>query len=121
MLTDLPWLLKAAMLLLCASSFIHHLHKPKIISFSLSTEIPPPLAEGGAPERRRGGNLWQLLDEQGSLTTATLCGDSIVTQNLVILNFKLKQGGKLSLTLPFDSLASNDYRRLRARLLADPT
>ena len=102
LLTDLPGLLKGAMLLLCALSFIHHLHKPTIVFLM-------------------GSHQWQLLDEQGNLSTHTLCSDSIATQNLLILNFKGVEGGKLSLPLPSDTLPPNDYRRLRARLLSDPT
>ncbi len=67
------------------------------------------------------GGLWQLRDNLGESRTAKLADNSICTRYFVLLNFYyLKKQKRISvrtsvLVLP-DSLADQDFRRLRRQL-----
>lgn len=58
---------------------------------------------------------WQLIDRSGEIFFAQLCGDSICTRWLVILNFRVTGIKKILSILVFsDSTTTEDFRRLRA-------
>lgn len=60
---------------------------------------------------------WHLIDRSGEIVSAQLCGDSICTRWLVILNFRLNGVKKiLSLLIFPDSTAAENFRRLRVYL-----
>ena len=62
-------------------------------------------------------NQWNLINRSGEFFSAKLCGNSICTRWLVILNFRVHEVNKiLSLLIFPDSIDAEDFRRLRAYL-----
>lgn len=59
---------------------------------------------------------WTLHDAAGAQYEAELQGNSLVTDWLLVLNFRLKDGGRRSRALLGDELDDELLRRLRARL-----
>lgn len=60
---------------------------------------------------------WTLHEASGQSFDAELQPDSMVHASLLVLNFKLKAGGRKTRILLGDELAEEPMRRLRARLL----
>lgn len=58
---------------------------------------------------------WQLRSKQQKLK-ARLQADSVVTPLFAVLQFKLERAGRKSVVIFRDSLAHDDFRRLRVRL-----
>jgi toxin CptA len=63
-------------------------------------------------------NSWTLEDAGGRQQEAELSGRSLVQPWLLVLDFRLKDGGRRSRLLLGDELGQEPLRRLRARLLA---
>lgn len=62
-------------------------------------------------------NQWSLINSSGEIISAQLKGDSICTQWLVILNFRVQDVKKIySIVILPDSLDHDNFRRLRAYL-----
>lgn len=61
---------------------------------------------------------WTVESARGGRQDAELLGSSVVQSWIIVLNFKLKQGGRRSRVLVGDELDAEALRRLRARLLA---
>ena len=59
---------------------------------------------------------WRVHDAAGRLSEAELLGDSLVHDGLLVLNFRLKDGGRRSRALLGDEADEESLRRLRARL-----
>lgn len=59
---------------------------------------------------------WTLHDASGASFDAELLGSSLVHDALLVLNFRLKQGGRRSRVLLGDEIDDESLRRLRARL-----
>jgi hypothetical protein len=59
---------------------------------------------------------WQLLYGNGNEYTGQLRPDSYVSTLLVILRFRLEQGGRCTVVMLPDMLDSESFRRLRVRL-----
>ena len=62
------------------------------------------------------GGGWTLRDGGGAQLEAELLGRSLVHDALLVLNFRLKDGGWRSRALLGDELDGESLRRLRARL-----
>ena len=111
LLTDLPWYLKCLLCTLCLVLYMQNLHRKQIIHLSVNAS-----------------NEWQLLNEQGEITSVTLDTDSLSTPWLILLRFQAQllpaEAGITSLlthppcyvVLPVDSLSKDDFRHLRLRL-----
>lgn len=65
--------------------------------------------------RRNAQGEWQLLSKQQKWQ-AQLLADSVVMPLFAILQFKLEGAGRNSVVIFPDSLAHNDFRRLRVCL-----
>jgi hypothetical protein len=63
-------------------------------------------------------NQWYLMNRSAELMTGQLCGDSICTRWLVILNFRIIAAKKKNLSLLIfpDSIDAENFRKLRAYL-----
>lgn len=61
---------------------------------------------------------WNLQDAAGVRSDAELLGNSYVHPRLLVLNFRLRQGGKRTRVLTGDEADADGLRRLRARLSA---
>lgn len=60
---------------------------------------------------------WHLINRAGKIFSAQICGDSICTRWLVILNFRVTGIKKILSILVFpDATTTEDFRRLRAYL-----
>ena len=59
---------------------------------------------------------WTLRDAGGAQFEAELSGNSLVHDRLLVLNFRMKQGGHRSRALLGDEVSEELLRRLRARL-----
>ena len=59
---------------------------------------------------------WTLHDATGTQFMAELLGNSLLHPQLLVLNFRLKSGGRRTRVLLGDELESELLRRLRARL-----
>jgi toxin CptA len=59
---------------------------------------------------------WHVHDAAGRQSAAELLGDSLVHDLLLVLNFRLKDGGRRSRALLGDEADEESLRRLRARL-----
>jgi hypothetical protein len=59
---------------------------------------------------------WRVHDAAGRQAEAELLGDSLVHERLLVLNFRLKDGGRRSRALLGDETDEDSLRRLRARL-----
>ncbi len=59
---------------------------------------------------------WTLHDASGREAQAELAGSSLTHSPLLVLNFKLKKGGRRTRILMGDELEADQMRRLRARL-----
>jgi len=59
---------------------------------------------------------WHVRDAAGRQSDAELLGDSLVHDLLLVLNFRLKDGGRRSRALLGDEADEESLRRLRARL-----
>lgn len=59
---------------------------------------------------------WTLHDASGAQFEAELLGSSLVHDALLVLNFRLKDGGRRSRALLGDEIDAESLRRLRARL-----
>lgn len=59
---------------------------------------------------------WTLRDATGAQFEAELSGNSLVHDRLLVLNFRLKQGGRRARALLGDEVNDELLRRLRARL-----
>lgn len=64
------------------------------------------------------GTAWTLHEAGGRQHEAELEGSSLVHDSLVVLNFRLRSGGRRSRALLGDELDPDALRRLRARLRA---
>jgi len=63
------------------------------------------------------GSAWSLTQRNGTQLTARLCGDSVVTRGLLVLNFTLSGRRRhRSVVLCVDSVAPEQLRQLRVRL-----
>ncbi len=60
---------------------------------------------------------WTVESARGGREDAELLGSSVVQSWIMVLNFRLKQGGKRTRVLVGDELDVDPMRRLRARLL----
>lgn len=60
---------------------------------------------------------WTLHEASGKTFEAELLPNTILHASLMVLNFKLKTGGRKTRVLLGDELAEEPMRRLRARLL----
>jgi len=60
---------------------------------------------------------WTVESARGGREDAELLGGSVVQSWIMVLNFRLKQGGKRTRVLVGDELDADPMRRLRARLL----
>jgi toxin CptA len=61
---------------------------------------------------------WTVENARGERFEAELLGSSVAQSWIIVLNFRLKQGGSRSRVLVGDELEADALRRLRARLLA---
>ncbi|MEK6805562.1 MAG: protein YgfX [Pseudomonadota bacterium] len=61
---------------------------------------------------------WTLHEASGQKIEAELDGSSLVHSRWMVLNFKLRTGGRKTRILVGDELESDQMRRLRARLSA---
>ena len=61
---------------------------------------------------------WTVESGRDGRQDAELLGSSVVQSWIIVLNFRLKQGGTRSRVLVGDELDADALRRLRARLLA---
>jgi len=67
--------------------------------------------------KQNEGDSWLLIDNRGASKVGKLCGDSLVTTFLVILNFKVYQRFRiLPIVIFSDSVDVNLFRRLRVSL-----
>lgn len=64
------------------------------------------------------GGLWRVETASGHASEAELLGSSLVWPRLIVLNFKLKEGGKRTRLFLGDEIDAESLRRLRARLLS---
>lgn len=64
---------------------------------------------------------WVLHEANGHSGEAELLTDSVLTDGLLVLNFRWKSGGRKTRILLGDELAPEQLRRLRARLLVKRT
>lgn len=64
------------------------------------------------------GGLWRVETASGHASDAELFGSSLVWPRLLVLNFRLKEGGKRTRLFLGDELDAESLRRLRARLLS---
>lgn len=60
---------------------------------------------------------WTVESARGGREDAELLGGSVVQSWIMVLNFRLKAGGKRTRVLVGDELDADPMRRLRARLL----
>ena len=60
---------------------------------------------------------WTLESARGGREDAELLAGSVVQSWVMVLNFRLKQGGRRTRVLLGDELEADQLRRLRARLL----
>lgn len=65
-----------------------------------------------------GDGSWTVESARDGRQDAELLGSSTVQSWIIVLNFRLKAGGKRSRVLVGDELDAESLRRLRARLLA---
>ncbi len=65
-------------------------------------------------------NNWGLSlyddGEKSETISAILSASSFISNSLIVLNYRDNTGSQYSVIIPFDSLSSNDFRRLRVRL-----
>lgn len=64
------------------------------------------------------GKAWTLHEAGGKQHEAELEGSTLVHDSLIVLNFRLRAGGRRSRALLGDELEADPLRRLRARLRA---
>ena len=57
-----------------------------------------------------------LIKENKNIQEAVLCGSSVVTRFIAILNFKLEDSKRRSVIIFKDNLSTDDFRRLRVRI-----
>lgn len=68
-----------------------------------------------------GDGRWTVEDGADTRQSAELLGSSRVLANIVILNFRLENGGRRSRILFGDEVEPEQMRRLRSRLFNGPT
>jgi len=64
-----------------------------------------------------GAWKWRLFDVDGRIHHAQLLGNSRVWSGLMVLNFRLRKGGRRSVFLLADNSNAQQCRRLRVRLV----
>lgn len=62
--------------------------------------------------RRQITGEWLLINKRGDVINATLEGDSVITNFLIIMNFKRKDKKTSSVVLFPDALGQENFRRL---------
>ncbi len=61
---------------------------------------------------------WLVVDSAGRKDEAELLGNSCVHSRMMVLNFRLKSGGRRTRVVLGDELGADPLRRLRARLMS---
>lgn len=99
---------KIVLLLLCLSSMVYVWRKYVLLT-TANAIVEISCAADGA---------WFVRNNKNELTKVCLCGDSIVSNLLILINLKLENAKKKhASTIIFrDAMAADNFRRLKVRL-----